>query len=280
MLKPVNKDHLSANVVIPETPEEPIELYIDHAALCVAVVEREGVRQLAPDWDVPGAYILLDRPGAIGTWGSYVGKAPAGIRSRLLNHVNDKDHWSRAVLIRRDTKYGFHSAQVGWLEGRLYDLLHAAELAQLHNKNRPEDMTLPPHDRQMLESCVMPIVRVLRLLGYDPATPGETPSVKVKTTRMTGSTKQKVYGTVGDLLAAGLLDAETKIVSTNGAWPAEALVLASGMIEYDGRAYSAPSAAASQITGGSVNGWAFWAIETDTGRVTLSTLRARLPQNA
>ncbi|WP_242907573.1 hypothetical protein [Actinomadura terrae] len=275
-------DSLSASVVIPDSAQDPIEVYIDHVALCVAVVERNGVRSLGSDWDVPGVYVLLDPASQDGTWGGYVGKAPAGIKSRLSTHLSQKDHWSRAVLVRRDTKYGFHSAQVGWLEGRLYDLLQAATNARLHNIRRPIDETLPPHDRQMLESCVMPFVRVLRLLGYDPTHPtpprGHESAVPPARTPAAASkpARRVIRGTVQDLLSAGLLQAHAKLVSTSSAWPAEATVLPDGRIEYDERSFNSPSGAADYVTSGSVNGWSFWAAETETGRVTLATLRQRL----
>ncbi|MEU9838436.1 hypothetical protein AB0C69_04345, partial [Actinomadura sp. NPDC048032] len=139
-------DRLLTRVIIPASVRKPIEVHIEHPALRVAIVEREGARSLGSGWDVPGVYILLDPPAPDGAWGVYVGKAPAGIRSRLSAHLSQKDHWSRAVLVRRDTEHGFHSAQVGWLEGRLYDLLHTATNARLHNMRRPVDETLPPDD--------------------------------------------------------------------------------------------------------------------------------------
>lgn len=95
-------------------------------------------------------YVLLDRHEPDGTWGAYVGKAPAGVRSRLLTHVAKKEHWNRALLVSRDTTFGFNSAQVGRLEGRLYDLLKAAGDVSLHNGLRPSDETLPPHERLAL----------------------------------------------------------------------------------------------------------------------------------
>jgi hypothetical protein len=133
----------------------------------------------------------------------------------------------------------------------------------------------------MLESCVMPVVRVLRLLGFDPASPGEMLPVLGASPTVPGKPmkKKKVSGTVMDLLAAGLLAENAKLVSTNGAWPAEATVLPNGKIEYDGQAFDTPSGAAHHLKGGAANGWDFWAIETDTGRLTLGTLRARLVQN-
>jgi len=76
--------------------------------------------------------LLLDSVAADATFGVYVGKAPAGIRSRLLNHERKKQ-WARALLIQRDNQHGLNSAHVDWLEGDLYDLFDAADRARLHN---------------------------------------------------------------------------------------------------------------------------------------------------
>ncbi|SNS23533.1 hypothetical protein [Actinomadura mexicana] len=273
-------DSLATNVVIPGSAQEPIDVYIDHFALRMAIVERAGARTVGSDWDVAGVYALLDPTASDGTWGAYVGKAPAGIRSRLSTHLSQKDHWSRAVLVRRDTKYGFHSAQVGWLEGRLYDLLNAASSARLHNMRRPVDETLPPHDRQMLESCVIPFVRVLRLLGYDTAPPSvrteQTPLAPQMSSGDGKRVRRRIHGTVRDLLVAGLLEPQAKLVSTSRAHPAEATVLPDGRIEHDGRIFGSPSGAADYVTQGDENGWTFWAVKSETGRITLAFLRERL----
>jgi len=93
--------------------------------------------------------LLLDSVAADATFGVYVGKAPAGIRSRLLNHERKKQ-WARALLIQRDNQHGLNSAHVDWLEGDLYDLFDAADRARLHNSvNRVTHRTRlrPPHSR-------------------------------------------------------------------------------------------------------------------------------------
>ncbi len=264
------EDVLPFTVLVAETPAVPIEVYDQSAALRMAVVDRSAAHLISGDeWDVPGVYVLLDRPNAEGDWEVHVGKAPAGVRARLQQHVKGKDHWYRAVLIRRDTTFGFNSAQIGWLEGRLYDLFVAAANAKLHNGVRPSDETLPPYDRQMLESVVLPVARSLRVLGHDPATPDDAALVGPKKT-------SRFYGiTVPQLMGQGLLAAETEIVSTNGAWPASGRVLADGRIEMGGTVFETPSAAAAAVKGGAANGWDFWAVEGSTGRVTLATLRAR-----
>jgi hypothetical protein len=188
-----------------------------------------------------------------------------------MSHLRSKDHWLRALLIQRDTTHGFNSAQVGWLEGRLYDLLDAAEDAHLHNGNRPSDETLPSFERAMLEASVLPISRILRLIGYDPATADDTITTVTRAPRTS-----RFYGiTLKQVVTAGLLAAGTPVVSTNGAWPASGVITADGCIEVNGTAYDAPSTAAVAVKNGPANGWDFWAVNDPTGRITLATFRAR-----
>jgi len=266
-------DALPVTVLLPDSPSLPITLYDGGAALRMAIVERAGVQALTTDWDRPGVYVLLDRRDLDGTWGAYVGKAPAGVRNRLLTHVAKKDHWHRALLISRDTTFGFNSAQVGWLEGRLYDLLNAAGDVSLHNGNRPSDETLPPHERLALEAAVAPVRRVLRLIGHDPASPDDQPAPPGLLLR---KRTQRFYGmTVRDLIGAGLVAPGDTVTSTNGVWPATGTITADGGVQTGGRLYPTPSAAALAVKGGNANGWDFWAVETDSGAVTLATLRAR-----
>lgn len=268
-------DQLPLTVLLPETASDPVVAYDHSAALRVAIAERAYVQNLGDEWDQPGNYLLLDPPSVDGSWGVYVGKAaPGGVRARLLSHLRSKDHWSRVVIIQRDTTHGFNSAQVGWLEGRLYDLMDAAAMAQLNNGNRPRDETLPPFDRAMLEASVTPIRRLLRLLGYDPATEDDALNQSVRP-----SQPRKFYGVkLVDMIAAGMPAVGSVLVSTNAVSPATAQVVADG-IEFDGRVYPNPSAAGGAARGrsGSVgtNGWDFWAIETPSGKVSLATLRAR-----
>ncbi len=263
-------DAVPMTVLLPETAASPITLYDGGAALRMAIVERMGVPALSQlDWDRPGVYVLLDLPQSDGTWGCYAGQA-AALRTRLVQHVAKKDYWRRALLIQRDTTFGYNSAQIGWLEGRLYDLLDAAGDARLHNGNRPGDETLPAHERLALEASVAPIRRVLRLIGYDPASPDDQPGpgLPKKTSRFYGITAQ-------DLIAAGYLTAGATLTSTNGAWPATATLLPDGKVRFGAVAHASPSAAASAVKGGAANGWEFWAVETPTGSLPLATLRAR-----
>lgn len=266
---------LPITTLLPETAADPVILFDQHAALRFAIVERDyALRISADEWDVPGVYILLDPPNSDGSWGCYVGKAPAGIRTRLRDHLKNKDHWRRAVLVQRDTTFGFNSAQVAWLEGRLYDLLDSAEDARPHNNNRPSDETLPPFERASLENAVLPISRILRLIGYDPATADDTGTVS--TTTKSSRTSRFVGISVKHIIDAGHLPAGTPLVSANSVWPATGTVNADGTITVNGTSYATPSAAAAAVKGtGAVNGWDFWAVDDASGKTSLATLRAR-----
>jgi hypothetical protein len=273
---PEDHDALPLTVLVPESG--PITVRAEHAALKMCVVNRNDIRRLGTQWDVPGVYVLLDHHDDEGRWSAYVGKAPTGLKGRVSSHVREKKHWQRAVLVRRDTEYGFNSAQVGWLEGRLYDLLDAASAASLHNGNRPSDETLPPYDRKMLESTIEPIQRLLLLLGYDPSSADDPlpSSANGKSSSSKRATPTQYKVTVADLIGAGLVGVGDRLVSIVTSVPAEAVIGEDGAIVYSGVTYSSPSSAGSAARdGAATNGWDMWAVPTSNGNVTLSVLRAR-----
>lgn len=174
--------------------------------------------------------------------------------------------------MRRDTTFGFNSAHVGWLEGRLYDLLDAAADTRLHNGNRPSDETLPPYERAALESIVPPVRRVLRLLGYNTDTTDDLAAgaavPKARSTRFYGIT-------VRQLVEAGLMVPGETLTSTYSAWPATAVVAEDGSVVVKGIPFPSPSKAAAAVKNGAANGWDSWSVERPIGATSLATIRAR-----
>lgn len=273
-------DRMPFTVLVPDSPYEPIELFDQSAALRMTLVDIQGVSRLDASWDSPGVYVLLDRVDEENQWTAYVGQAAAGLRSRVSEHVRSKDGWRRALLVRRDTTYGFHSAQVGWLEGRLHDLLTASEAAVVRNRQKPGDSTLPPYDIAMLEATMEPIARAMRMFGYDPASADDAPGHETRRGR-----KHTHHGVrMSDLFAAGMVQVGQRLVSMYPIWPADARIAEGGRIDWDGQLFDTPSGAGdaavkSQGHNSGVNGWEYWAIETPTGRVALSVLRARFMES-
>ena len=115
-------DELPLTVLVPGSARRPIVIYDPQGALRLAVVEQDCATALDESWDSAGVYVLLWPPveEADQLPRVYVGQAAQGLRKRIGQHVVGKPGWRRAVLVdRANAKYGFNSAQVGWLEGRL-----------------------------------------------------------------------------------------------------------------------------------------------------------------
>ncbi len=269
MPEPGSIDDLPFTVLVPASTGRPIVLYDPRGALRLAVVEQGSTASLDDSWDSAGVYILLwppntavDQPPTV-----YVGQAAQGLRKRIGRHVAGKPGWRRAVLVDRgNARFGFTSAQVGWLEGRLWRLAMDAKAVQPANKVEPRDETLPDYERPGLEMDVTVIRRVLRLLGYPLDPPGDK-----------GHGRKKSYAvTVTDLIAAGALTVGDVLVFTDPDLHAEATVRSDGQLEILGTNYASPSAAAAAVRGRPTNGWADWALVGANGPVTLMTLRARL----
>lgn len=266
-------DTLPVTALLATEPGAPVVVLDGNAALRMAIVDRASMSRLDDEWDKPGVYLLLDPVQLDGSYDVYVGKAPAGLRHRLRQHRRSKDHWARALLVIRDTTYGWDSAQVGWLEGRLYDMLDGATLATLSNGNRPQDETVRPYDRAALEAATQPIAAVLRLLGCSPDTFDDDANAPAEASQRT----QRHYGvSLADLIRAGDLTPGEKLTSTYPSYPATATLQRDGSITYDDERHSSPSAAGCAVRGGkATNGWSFWAVERDGSSVELATIRAR-----
>ncbi|MEV6986755.1 hypothetical protein AB0M95_36615 [Sphaerisporangium sp. NPDC051017] len=147
----------------------PMKIRAKHKVAGMLLLDRDHANRLEQGWNVPGAYLLLDRPNAEGRWGAYVGKATTpGLRHRVLQQLKDRDHWYRALLIRYESNEDetLNSSEAGWLEGRLYDHLSKAGQVHLHNRNRPQDPTLSDDDETSLIDYLLPIESVLRLIGH------------------------------------------------------------------------------------------------------------------
>lgn len=156
-------------VSLSEDLNNPIKVRAKHKVAGMLLLDRDYANRLERGWNVPGAYILLDRPDAEGRWGAYVGKATnPGLRQRVLQQLKERDHWYRALLIRYESNDDetLNSSEAGWLEGELYDCLESSGQVDLHNRNRPQDPTLSEIDETSLIDYLIPVESVLRLIGH------------------------------------------------------------------------------------------------------------------
>ncbi|MCZ2826090.1 MULTISPECIES: DUF2924 domain-containing protein [unclassified Modestobacter] len=261
---------------VPSISGEPLLIDLPGANLDFAVITRESLGGLDESWSVPGTYVLLDPTDASGRTGVYVGKAPGGLTTRIRQHVRVREEWRRALLIRRPYQ-GFNSAEVGWLEGRLYDVLNSAARIAPGNGNRPSDETLAPWQRQQLEAIIGPVLGVLRALGLDPDTPDQqAPQLDPKP----ATPRARHEANLTDLLQAGLISDGSVLHPTTSSYEGSATVMADGTLTVHGQPHASLSSAGKAITGHSVNGWEFWGLLSGSGElVPMTSLRGPSAQH-
>lgn len=259
-----------ASAQVPSDSDAPVIVDFNVHALRVALVARHHVLKLSGEWAKPGVYVLLGPLGTEHPTEIYVGKA-IRIRDRLNHHrTNPKLPWWRAVAVTRDTSAGFNSAEIGYLEGRLYSELSAVPGLRLKADKHDQDTTLPQHMLLQLDAFVPTVLAALRLVGLDLA---ESPDLAAEPD---GKTRQLIQGSVADLLAAGLLAAGSTLTFERANRKAEATVTADGDLVVDGKAFGSPSRAAAAALGlKAANGWVSWRLDGGTGP-TLAELRAQL----
>lgn len=260
-----------ASVQVPSDAEAPIIVNFVAHALRVGVAGRGHIGSPpSKDWDVPGIYILLGPLQGSPTQ-VYVGKATS-LRRRLFQHRSNppKLDWWRAVAVARDTRDGFNSAEIGYLEGRLTRQLAALPAVSPAVGQRDIDETLPSHLLSDLDAFVPTILAALRIVGLDT---GKAPE-KVDVAERNARGKAHYPVKVSDLVAAGLLRAGEKVIFDSRGKRAEAVINAGGEIVLDGVAFWSPSGAGSEVIGGkSINGWDAWRVGEDGP--LLSELRQR-----
>lgn len=269
---------------LPHSSNEPTELDLKVPALAMAVVPRDAVSGLDEKWvKAIGVYVLIGpSDDDEHDYRAYVGQSgTGGLKGRLTTHRNSstwesrhqlpKDWWKRALIVRNPTDEGFDSAEAGWLEGRLWDILDSTPKAKLVGK-KGDDQTLPQYRRDQLEQYIQPITDVLRAIGASPDTPDqepEPPPIK------------KRNATIADLIKAKLLAPGTRLRPISSQHETIAVVKADGQLEIDGALYDSPSGAAVAVVGHEMNGWTFWGAPSGEGTlVPLAELRSRLEPTA
>ncbi len=117
------------------------------------VEDGEPGGEAIPDADNLRAALIRARPG--------MGK---DVLKRVRQHPA-KNPWFTRVLMARDTRQGWHSAEAGYLEGRLHDLCSSNDRVQKVGR-RDSDGTLQRHDEELMERQYLPgLIAALRVAG-------------------------------------------------------------------------------------------------------------------
>ena len=142
-----------------------------------------------------------------------------------------------SALLITSASDDFNSAEIGWLEGRLYDVLHNAVACESMNGNRPGDESLSLSERAVLERYAEPIIAALRACGAPPDTADQMPVPK-------GRKPARVQRDSRRFDRRGLLKPDTKLVPLRKAYDTIATVRADGQLDVAGQTYSSLSSAA------------------------------------
>ena len=146
---------------VPGSSVEPMPVKVAHSGLRMVLVSRESVGLLDESWKVLGIYFLLGASDDSDRYRAYVGEVgKRTLIQRIKQHAGEKEWWSRALLIASASD-DFNSAEIGWLEGRLYDVLNNAVACDVMNGNRPGDNSLSVGERGVLERYVEPVMAAL-----------------------------------------------------------------------------------------------------------------------
>ncbi len=119
------------------------------------------------NWDEagkPGVYFLFGEDDSSGEPLAYIGEAE-DVRSRLQNHVANKEFWNEAVLFTNKDE-NLTKAHIRYLEARLVQAAKAAGRYRLENGNAPQTPSLPRCDRAAMDEFFDNLRLLLGALGH------------------------------------------------------------------------------------------------------------------
>lgn len=231
----------------------------------------------------------------------YVGEADS-VLSRLDSHQKEKDFWTSGYVLTT-TDNSLNKAQVRYLESRLLELAKETDSAVLDNGTAPDATRLNEPDIAAMESYLEYSLGVLPLVGvdvFDVVIQEEDDAMPAATTPSTrdahpvphAKVEPNLYLEAGDIQARArdeargfvVVEGSTARIAKNVMIPSyESLrsqLIAEGAFQVrDSDTYiltkpvvfNSPSAAASVLLAGSINGRIIW--KDDEGR-TLKELQA------
>lgn len=282
------QQRLPLTFLLPECEGGVLEIHDQTTGLRMSVVAKDDITELSDEWSgEPGVYLLLGNTNRTGVYTCYVGRSTT-LRSRVHGHAGlhedgsvkhgaSPKSFAYAVLVRRICGLALSTTQLGWLEARLYQVMRHAKYARMENSAVVRDEPVADHEVMLLERLVDLVRRVLATMRYSTrvgAKAGLTNPFDV---------------TLLDLVLSGYLDTEVPIIpihpglASDDVEPGE--LTGDGNLSWAGQPYRQLYAAAKAViatlrpdvdlSGKTIDGWAFWGVHTLDGPVSLGALRER-----
>jgi hypothetical protein len=228
------------------------------------LLKREELQQ-------SGVYILMGTDPASGKPMGYIGEAEV-LGERLKTHKG-KEFWvSLVVFLSKDEN--LTKSHIRYLEGRLIDEAEKAGRFVLDNA-KGSGARLPEADRYDMEEFLGKTIQLLPVLGSDVLTPiggseSQATDAPLLKTEIKGLSARGRRTPAGFVVLAGSQTVSQPRESAERYWPAllskrQELLADGSLVPKDGHLvftrdveFSSPSAAASIIHGGNVNGLVAW----------------------
>jgi hypothetical protein len=135
-------------------------------------VERDSIYDIPDIWrNSCGFYILFSRIKGDGSYSVYVGKSDRDFTRRLRSHDMNKDVWTTALLVQRNSIQDLSSTQSSYLEGALRDIFDEASHVKCFNIAPTGDRTLPVHERLLMKQVIESTLRIMLIRGYRKSLP-------------------------------------------------------------------------------------------------------------
>lgn len=148
-----------------------------------------------PEFSRTGVYVLVG-PGQEDPTRArvYVGEGDE-IISRIKSHATGKDFWTELVTFTKSDD-SLNKAHIRFIESELVKLAHAAGRAEIDNGTMPEPAAPTEAERADLESFMVDMLVILRLLGVSAFEPLQAPPTG-------GGAPSKYLFTVGQTAGEG-----------------------------------------------------------------------------
>lgn len=213
----------------------------------------------------PGVYFLLSNPSDDGRFKAYIGQS-ANVRLRIDGHMNDngKDFWNLVVcFVSRGS--GINTAHIEYLEHQCCNIARTMGRVEMQNKVQPMKNTLGAADKVRADDFLADIKLLLATLGFPILEERITEQRMYVCSNKFGAEGKGYYTNEGFLVLKGSV--ARKVVAEHlKNIPFRQHLLEEGVLEDAGSSYvftrdylfTAPSAAADAVLGGSTNGWLAW----------------------
>jgi hypothetical protein len=268
---------------VPGDPRSPIRIDLEEHALRLAIVRRDDLSFLnKEEWGSPGVYVLIGPQSGDKKTKVYVGKGIGadGLRGRLATQNTSptaaaKFPWWKVAAFARSTVEGFHSSQVGYLEGKIASELKDMDSLEVSSGKKDSDETLKSAHLTSLDALIPSFMAGLRIAGLQLVKADEVQVDETVAIDTPGKKKRFFDVSIAQLVESGDLTPGDVFVYERVGESRSCRVTGNGTLLVNETEYKSPSTAAVAAYDGTPKaaaGWEVW--KREGSGETLYSIRA------